>query len=71
MPKILDLDLEFYNSDAYGKFTATNDPATIMAEIITATPADGIEKAWNDKIATFQNKIDEVTKEMNEKLGKK
>lgn len=68
--KILDLDMEFYNSDLYGKFTATQDAATIMAEIITSTSADNVEKAYKDKVATFQNKIDAVTKEMNETLGK-
>ena len=68
--KILDLDMEFYNSDIYGKFTATNDAATVMAELVTSSSADGIEKAWADKVASFQNKIDEVTNEMNETLGK-
>ncbi len=68
--KILDLDMEFYNSDTYGKFTATNDIATIMAEIITSASADNVEKAYKDKVASFQNKIDEVANEINETLGK-
>ena len=66
--KKLDLDVEFYNSDIYSKFSSTHDISTIMAEIITKT--DDVEKEWKNKLKSIQNKIDEVSKEMNKTIGK-
>ena len=66
--KKLDLDVEFYNSDIYSKFSSTHDISTIMAEIITKT--DDVEKEWKNKLKSIQNKIDEVSNEMNKTIGK-
>ena len=67
--KKLDLEMEFYSSDIYSKFSATHDVATIMAEIITGN--EDVEKAWKSKVNSLQNKIDEVSTELNKTIGKK
>lgn len=67
--KKLDLEMEFYSSDIYSKFSATLDVATIMAEIITGN--EDVEKAWKSKVKSLQNKIDEVSAELNKTIGKK
>ena len=64
--KKLNLDVEFYASDKYVKFASTHDVATIMAEIITGKGDP--EKLWKEKVKSLQNKIDEITKELNENL---
>ena len=64
--KKLDLEMEFYNSDKYSKFVASHDKANIITEIIVGD--QDVEKAWNAKIKSMQNKIDEIAKEMNETI---
>ena len=64
--KKINLDVEFYTSDKYGKFMSTHDIATMATEIITK--GGNIEKSWKEKISSIQHKIDEVCSEMNKTL---
>ncbi len=64
--KKLDLEMEFYNSDKYSKFVASHDKANIITEIIVGK--EDPEKAWKAQVKSMQNKIDEITKEMNETI---